>query len=96
LYIESLKDYVKVVTKTKNIITKQSISSLEDLLQEKTLSGFTGASGWLFFGVRKLLEHSHHRTTTPSLPTLCGDGDFPSFAGGEFKKTYYGFKKNIC
>jgi len=35
LYIESLKDYVKVVTTTKNIITKQSISSLEDLLQEK-------------------------------------------------------------
>jgi DNA-binding LytR/AlgR family response regulator len=32
LYIESLKDYIKVVTKTKAIITKQSISSLEDNL----------------------------------------------------------------
>jgi DNA-binding LytR/AlgR family response regulator len=33
LYIESLKDYVKVVTKTKNIITKQSIASLEEQLK---------------------------------------------------------------
>ena len=32
LYIESLKDYIKVVTTTKNIITKQSISSLEEVL----------------------------------------------------------------
>ncbi|HET7115007.1 MAG TPA: LytTR family DNA-binding domain-containing protein [Hanamia sp.] len=32
LYIESLKDYIKVVTITKNIVTKQSISSLEELL----------------------------------------------------------------
>lgn len=32
LYFESLKDYVKVVTKTKNIITKQSIASLEEIL----------------------------------------------------------------
>lgn len=32
LYVESLKDYVKVVTKTKNIITKQSIASLEEAL----------------------------------------------------------------
>ena len=32
LYVESLKDYVKVVTRTKNIITKQSITSLEELL----------------------------------------------------------------
>jgi DNA-binding LytR/AlgR family response regulator len=32
LYIESLKDYVKVVTLSKTIITKQSISSLEDTL----------------------------------------------------------------
>lgn len=32
LYVESLKDYVKVVTKTKNIITKQSIASLEEVL----------------------------------------------------------------
>lgn len=32
LYIESLKDYIKVVTTTKNIISKQSISSLEEML----------------------------------------------------------------
>ena len=32
LYIESLKDYIKVVAKTKNIVTKQSISSLEEAL----------------------------------------------------------------
>ncbi len=32
LYIESLKDYIKVVTPTKNIITKQSISSFEETL----------------------------------------------------------------
>ena len=32
LYIESLKDYIKVVTKTKNIVTKQSISSFEEAL----------------------------------------------------------------
>lgn len=32
LYIESLKDYIKVVTTTKNIITKQSISSIEEVL----------------------------------------------------------------
>jgi two-component system, LytTR family, response regulator len=32
LYIESLKDYIKVITKNKTIITKQSISSLEDNL----------------------------------------------------------------
>lgn len=32
LYVESLKDYIKVVTPTKSIITKQSISSLEELL----------------------------------------------------------------
>ena len=32
LYIESLKDYIKVVTINKTIITKQSISSLEEML----------------------------------------------------------------
>jgi DNA-binding LytR/AlgR family response regulator len=32
LYIESLKDYIKVVTTAKSIITKQSISSLEEML----------------------------------------------------------------
>lgn len=32
LFIESLRDYVKIVTKTKNIISKQSISSLESVL----------------------------------------------------------------
>ncbi|MEP6514298.1 MAG: LytTR family DNA-binding domain-containing protein [Parafilimonas sp.] len=32
LFIESLKDYIKVVTKEKTIVTKQSISSLEESL----------------------------------------------------------------
>jgi DNA-binding LytR/AlgR family response regulator len=32
LYIESLKDYIKVITPGKTIITKQSISSLEETL----------------------------------------------------------------
>ena len=32
LFIESLKDYIKVVTKTKTIITRQSISSLQSSL----------------------------------------------------------------
>jgi len=34
IFIESLKDYIKVVTVTKNIITKQSISSIEELLSK--------------------------------------------------------------
>jgi DNA-binding LytR/AlgR family response regulator len=32
LYIESLKDYIKVITTTGTVITKQSISSVEELL----------------------------------------------------------------
>jgi DNA-binding LytR/AlgR family response regulator len=32
LYVESLKDYIKVVTSSRNIVTKQSISSLEEML----------------------------------------------------------------
>lgn len=35
LYVESLKDYIKVVTPTKSIITKQSISSLEETLPKE-------------------------------------------------------------
>ncbi len=35
LYIESLKDYVKIVTTKNQIITKQSISSVEAMLPEK-------------------------------------------------------------
>ena len=35
LYIESMKDYVKVVTVSGNIVTKQSISSVEEMLPEK-------------------------------------------------------------
>lgn len=37
LYIESLKDYIKVVTKVKPIVTKQSISSLEENLPDNFL-----------------------------------------------------------
>ena len=35
LYIESMKDYVKVVTGNETIITKQSISSVEAMLPEQ-------------------------------------------------------------
>jgi two-component system, LytTR family, response regulator len=35
LYIESMKDYVKIVTGSTTIITKQSISSVEAMLPEK-------------------------------------------------------------
>lgn len=35
LYIESIKDYVKVVTTTSTIITKQSISSVEEILPKE-------------------------------------------------------------
>ena len=35
LYIESMKDYIKVVTVADTIITKQSISSVESMLPEK-------------------------------------------------------------
>jgi len=38
LYIESLKDYIKVVTKTRTIITKQSISSLEEMLPKDSFT----------------------------------------------------------
>jgi DNA-binding LytR/AlgR family response regulator len=38
LYIESLKDYIKVVTTSKTIITKQSISSLEEMLPKDSFS----------------------------------------------------------
>lgn len=38
LYIESLKDYIKVVTKTKNIVTKQAISSLEEVLPKNNFA----------------------------------------------------------
>jgi two-component system, LytTR family, response regulator len=34
-YIESMKDYVKVVTASNTLITKQSISSVEEMLPEK-------------------------------------------------------------
>ena len=35
LYIESMKDYIKVVTTNNTIVTKQSISSLEENLPER-------------------------------------------------------------
>ncbi|MEI9943716.1 MAG: LytTR family DNA-binding domain-containing protein [Chitinophagaceae bacterium] len=35
LYIESMKDYIKIVTENGTIITKQSISSVEAMLPEK-------------------------------------------------------------
>lgn len=35
LYIESLKDYIEVITAAKTVITKQSISSIEEILPKK-------------------------------------------------------------
>jgi two-component system, LytTR family, response regulator len=35
LYIESMKDYVKVFTNANTIVTKQSISSVETMLPER-------------------------------------------------------------
>ena len=35
LYIESIKDYIKVVTTTNTVITKQSISSVEEMLPKE-------------------------------------------------------------
>ena len=35
LYIESIKDYIKVVTVTNTVITKQSISSVEEMLPKE-------------------------------------------------------------
>ena len=35
LYIESIKDYIKVITATGTVITKQSISSVEELLPKE-------------------------------------------------------------
>ena len=32
LYVESLKDYIKIITRSKQIITKQGISALEEML----------------------------------------------------------------
>ena len=36
LYVESLKDYLKIVTINKTVITRHSISSLEEMLPKKT------------------------------------------------------------
>jgi two-component system, LytTR family, response regulator len=36
LYIESMKDYIKIVTRQGTVITKQSISSVEAMLPEKS------------------------------------------------------------
>ncbi len=36
LYIESLKDYIKIVTTSKTIVTRHSISSLEEMLPKKS------------------------------------------------------------
>ena len=35
LYIESIKDYIKVITVTNTVITKQSISSVEEMLPKE-------------------------------------------------------------
>jgi DNA-binding LytR/AlgR family response regulator len=37
LYVESMKDYIKVVTKSGTIISRQSISSVEAMCRERNL-----------------------------------------------------------
>ncbi len=47
LYIESLKDYVRIVTPGKQIVAKQTITSLQEMLPRKTVScAFTGHLSW--------------------------------------------------
>ena len=38
LFIESLKDYIKIVTINKTVVSRQSISSLEDMLPKESVS----------------------------------------------------------
>lgn len=57
LFIESLKDYVKVVTPLKSIITKQSISSLEELLQG---NDFIRIHRSYIVSVRKISSFTHN------------------------------------
>jgi DNA-binding LytR/AlgR family response regulator len=55
LYIESLKDYIKVVTTSKNIITKQSISSLEEMLPK---NGFIRIHRSYIAALKKIQSYS--------------------------------------
>jgi DNA-binding LytR/AlgR family response regulator len=56
LYIESLKDYVKIVTQSKTVITKHSISSLEEMLPK---TGFARIHRSFIVALNKIESYNH-------------------------------------
>jgi DNA-binding LytR/AlgR family response regulator len=56
LYIESIKDYIKVICTTGIIITKQSISSVEDMLPKEM---FVRIHRSYIVGVSKIESYNH-------------------------------------
>lgn len=56
LYIESLKDYVKIVTKANTVITKQPISSLEEMLPR---DGFVRIHRSFIVALSKIESYNH-------------------------------------
>ena len=56
LYIESLKDYVKIVTLSKTVITKHSISSLEEMLPK---AGFIRIHRSFIVALNKIESYNH-------------------------------------
>jgi two-component system LytT family response regulator len=56
LYVESMKDYVKVVTTSGNIITKQSISSLDEMLPEQL---FVRTHRSFIVSLRRIRSYTH-------------------------------------
>ncbi len=56
LYIESLKDYVKIVTKVNTVITKQPISSLEEMLPS---DGFVRIHRSFIVALSKIESYNH-------------------------------------
>ena len=56
LYIESIKDYIKVVTVTNTIITKQSISSVEEILPKEM---FIRIHRSFIIALNKIESYSH-------------------------------------
>jgi len=57
LYIESLKDYVKIVTVKQQIITKQTITALEELLPEED---FVRIHRSFIVSVKKIDSYNQH------------------------------------
>lgn len=56
LYIESLKDYIRIVTKSSTVITKQSISSLEEMLPK---DGFIRIHRSYVVAINKIESYTH-------------------------------------